>query len=89
MGIVEYVLSNLHICVPVGIILAYVLTLVFAKRTLPDNVPWVGKDNTGAFAKIRASIEYFKNGQQLLNTGYEGVRRQVHPTRDTADFYST
>ena len=86
MGIVENILSNPLIYVPIGIVLAYALVIAApSKVALPKHVPWMGKDNTKSFASLRAAVDYLKNGRELLQEGYDKVGQSIVVHKHTAD----
>lgn len=57
----------------VGILFAAIWTATVERIKWPETLPWVGKDDTKAFALTRATFASFNNVQQWLAQGYNTV----------------
>lgn len=56
----------------------------------PNNLPWIGKDNTKLFAATRATFSSINNVNKWLSEGYQKVMRDsimdTHPGFDADGF---
>ncbi|PKY04920.1 putative P450 monooxygenase [Aspergillus campestris IBT 28561] len=66
-------LSNSQVAKPLILTLTvYVLWIVlFASSSLPNDLPWIGRDNSKAFSSLRATIKSISRSRELLAEGYQ------------------
>ena len=55
-------------------LIIYVLwTVLFASSSLPNDLPWIGRDHSKAFSSLRATIKSISKSRELLAEGYQKV----------------
>lgn len=57
----------------VGVLLAVIIKVLTPGHNYPDNLPWVGKDDSKVFANVRATLASAYNVKFMLAEGYQKV----------------